>query len=262
MPTAVTARRRPAARKRAATSDAAHTLLPRYRQYTSQPWASLLFILPLLILHEWGIKHFAALPGRVVEYRVTAFTLLTRFFHSLGASGRYLPALAVVAILLCWHIARRDRWVINIPALAGMFLESVLWALPLVGVYFLFSPTAPTYLPVGEWKLMCSLYLGAGIYEELIFRLAAFALLSFLLIDLLRIPPSFSIPVLVVLSASGFAAYHQLGTEQFPLPAFVFVALRGVYYGIIFLERGFGLTVGAHTAYDIIFLTLQQVSER
>lgn len=261
MPTAALSRRS-APRKRSSAAHRSPSLLADYREYTSQPWASLLFILPLLILHEWGVKHFAALPGRVVEYRVTAFALLTRFFHSMGASGRYLPALAVVAILLCWHIARRDRWVINIPALASMFLESVLGALPLVGVYFLFSPTTPTFLPVGEWKLMCSLYLGAGIYEELVFRLAAFALLSFLLIDLLRLPRSVAIPTLVVLVASGFAAYHLLGTEQFPLPAFVFVALRGVYYGIIFLERGFGLTVGAHTAYDIIFLTLQQVSER
>ena len=59
------------------------------------PW---LLVLPLLILHEIGIHLFAAIPGRVVEYRITAFTLLTNFFHAFGAYGRYLPALAVVAL--------------------------------------------------------------------------------------------------------------------------------------------------------------------
>ena len=51
-----------------------------------------------------------------------------------------------------------------------MGLEGVLLAAPLVGAYFLGLPKGPSYLPVGDWKLMASLYLGAGVYEELMFR--------------------------------------------------------------------------------------------
>jgi hypothetical protein len=235
-------------------------LLGEYWSASQAPLTSLLFILPLLAMHEIGVQWYATVPGRLVEYRVTAFTLITRFLNSCGASGRYLPAMAVVAILLSWHIARGDRWRLRIPLLPLMLVESVALAIPLLGVHFLFSPKAPSFIAVGEWKLMASLYLGAGIYEELIFRLAAFALFSLFLMDLAGLPAKFATPAIVVLSAVSFSAYHMLGMSHFPWQAFVFIALRGVYYGIIFLERGFGLSVGVHTAYDLMFLALREVN--
>src|SRR3954464_13220862 len=145
--------------------------LGEYLQQSQTPLSSLWFVLPLLVLHEVGVQYYATLPGGGIEYRIEAFTLLTRFLQTCGATGRYLPALAVVAILLSWHIARGDRWVFDLKVLAGMLIESLVLAIPLVGVYFLFRPSTPTFMPAGEWKLMASLYLGAGVYEELVFRL-------------------------------------------------------------------------------------------
>jgi hypothetical protein len=54
----------------------------------------------------------------------------------------------------------------------------------------------------------------------------------------------------------------MLGVGPMPWQAFVFIALRGVFYGTIFIERGFGITVGVHTAYDLLFLLLREVNER
>ena len=62
----------------------------------------------------------------------------------------------------------------------------------------------------------------------------------------------------VVLSAGLFAIYHLWGAAQYPYPALVFVAMRGLYYGIIFHARGFGVSVGVHTAYDLIFLAVRE----
>jgi membrane protease YdiL (CAAX protease family) len=208
------------------------------------------------------VAWFGRVAGGLVEYRVAAFTLLTRFFDTCGASGRYLPAMAVVAVLLSWHVARGDRWVLRIPLLPLMAVESLLLALPLVGVYFLFSPGGPIYLPVGNWKLMASLYLGAGVYEELVFRLAAFALLSLLISDGLGCSKRLATPLIVFLAAATFSGYHMLGVGAMPWQAFVFIALRGVFYGTIFIERGFGITVGVHTAYDLLFLLLREVNGR
>ena len=274
MPTAAT-RSRPAIRKPGARSPrrkVARETPPEalggwaaYLQDSQTPLASLWFVIPLLALHELGVRYYATLPGEAIEYRVTAFTLIARFLHTCGATGRYLPAFAVVAILLSWHVARRDRWVFNTPLpviVAGMAAESLLLALPLVGVYFLFSPSTPAFMPVGEWKLMASLYLGAGVYEELVFRLGAFSVLSFLWLDVWGISRRVGVPLVVVTSAILFGLYHLLGTAHFPYPALVFVALRGVFYGIIFLERGFGVTVGVHTAYDLIFLAMREWSAR
>jgi hypothetical protein len=260
MPTAAARARRSPAASRGRRAAAPPALLGGYLEASQAPLTSLLFVLPLLAMHEVGVRWYASLPGRVVEYRITAFTLLTRFLHSCGATGRYLPAMAVVAILLSWHIARGDRWRIHIPLLPLMLLESLALAIPLLAVHFLFSPTTPHFMAVGEWKLMTSLYLGAGVYEELIFRLAAFSILSLLLMDLGGLSSKIATPAIVLLSATSFSAYHMLGMSHFPWQAFVFIALRGVYYGIIFLERGFGITVGLHTAYDLIFLSLREVN--
>ena len=38
---------------------------------------------------------------------VLAFVYLLKFFRSLGAAGNYLPLLAIVVILIFWHITRR-----------------------------------------------------------------------------------------------------------------------------------------------------------
>lgn len=250
-------RRAPSRSKPRATHPSA---LSTYLEASQTPLTALLFVLPLLILHEVGVHWYGGVAGGVVEYRITAFTLLMRLFHAFGASGRFLPAMAVVAVLLSWHIARRDRWVFNIPLLPVMVLESLLWAVPLVGVYFLWSPSSLSYLATGDWKLMASLYLGAGVYEELVFRLAAFAVLSFLVLDVAHFRQNWGVPIVVIGAAGIFSAYHMLGSARFPLPALVFVALRGVYYGVIFLERGFGVTVGVHTAYDLIFLGLKEAN--
>jgi hypothetical protein len=270
MPTAPTRSRptarkksQPALRRRAATAVQAPPVgrWGGYLEQSQTPLASLWFVLPLLVLHELGVRYYATLPGEAIEYRVTAFTLIAQFLQSCGATWRYLPALAVVAILASWHVARGDRWVFNTPVLVGMFLESSALALPLVGVYFLFSNSSVTFMPVGEWKLMASLYLGAGVYEELVFRLGAFSVFSFLVLDLWGMSRPLGAAVVVIISAMLFAVYHMLGAAHYPSPALVFVALRGVFYGIIFLERGFGITVGVHTAYDLFFLAVRELSE-
>lgn len=254
--------KRSAARSRSASPRRPKSppLLSGYLAQSQTPLMALLFVLPILILHEIGVREFGTLSGHMLEYRIAAFALMTRFFQACGASGRYLPALAVVAILLTWHIARRDAWRFNLHLLPLMALESLAWATPLVGVYLLFSPASTHALPAANGKLAASLYLGAGVYEELVFRLAAFSVLSLLLTDIARQSTKWTTPLIVVISAVAFSCYHMLGSSHIPWQSFVFTALRGIYYGIIFIERGFGLSVGTHTAYDLLYLLLTQYS--
>ncbi len=223
-----------------------------YRVYSAGPLASLLFILPLLILHEIGLAYF----GGAIEQRITAFALMTRFFDSFGATARYLPAMAVVAVLLAWHMATRQAWKFYLGQVALMGAEALLWALPLVAIFLLIPSGGPVWRPSGDRNLIACLYLGAGVYEEAVFRLAGFAVLSLVFIDLAKINRRVAIPLVISTGAALFAAYHLLGSQSPPWQSLVFIGLRGVYYGIIFLERGFGVTVGVHTIYDIFFLIL------
>lgn len=233
--------------------------LSRYFAASELPLTILLFLLPMLVLYEVGTRYFASDWARQAELRVLAFTMFRQFMELFGASGRYLPPLAVVAILLGMHIARRDRWEMHIGTAVTMAFESALLALPLLALGSIFQRYSVLYAGVASAKSGFVLALGAGIYEELVFRLMAFAVLSILLIDLLKLRNSRGYVLIVLSSSIAFAAYHYWGpmAEPFRLSDFVFRTMAGVYFGWLFMSRGFGVTAGSHVAYDMYCFGLQ-----
>src|SRR5947207_2881256 len=100
--------------------------LQKYFQQSELPLTCLSFLLPLIVLYEIGTYYFASDWARHTETRVLAFNLLRQFLAMFGATGRYLPCFAVFFILLTWHIARRDRWRLQIGANILMCIESAL----------------------------------------------------------------------------------------------------------------------------------------
>jgi hypothetical protein len=222
-----------------------------------RPLTSLVFLTPFIILYEVGTRLLLTDPVRGTHH-IVAFTLLQRFFALFGATGRHLPALAVISILVAWHIAKKDAWTVSLPTLFGMALESVALGLPLivfgVGLARLFpSMSAPTAVGFPRTVILA---LGAGVYEELVFRLILCTALAMVLRNGFGLRPKLSMLLLVVLSASLFSAYHYLGSEAFHWRIFVFRMAAGVYFAAIFLFRGFGLTAGSHIAYDLMVALL------
>lgn len=223
-----------------------------YLQRSELPLASLVFLLPLIVLYEIGTRHFATDPAAHTELRIVAFKLMQDFFWLFGASGKYLPAMAIVCILMAWHIARNDTWQVKPGTLAGMAIEGVAWSLPLL----IFGTAALRYLagaPMqGDWRPLIVLSVGAGLYEELVFRLIAFTVLSLVFIDVLKVRKFWACLAMVAMTSLSFSLYHYLGTESFQWQSFVFRTGAGVYFGALFLARGFGITAFAHVAYDVI----------
>jgi membrane protease YdiL (CAAX protease family) len=142
----------------------------------------------------------------------------------------------------------------------GMFLESILLAMPLLALG----------IAVARWHIRVPLRaefhissdnlilsLGAGVYEEFVFRLGMMTLVCILAIDLLRLRKSLSNLLMVLVSAVLFSLYHYLGNETFQVQSFVFRASAGIYFAILFLTRGFGITCGCHIAYDLAIVLLQ-----
>src|SRR5436305_10442971 len=98
-----------------------------YFRRAELPLSSLAFLLPLIVFYELGTHYFLANPSHntgVGGQRIIAFTLMQQFFNLFGVTGRYLPALAVAAILLTWHIARRDPWRVDAGTLLGIMIGS------------------------------------------------------------------------------------------------------------------------------------------
>ncbi len=238
-----------------------------YFEASSFPLTSLWFVTPLIVAYEVGTRWFASDPVSHVQQRIVAFNLMQQFFAVWGISGQFMPAAAVASILTAWHFARNDPFALRPSVLAGMIAESGMYAVPLVALGYVFQhylPLFPVTVPTSpdSHKALIVLSIGAGIYEELVFRLIAFNVLSFVLVDLMRWPKWAAVPTMVVASAVAFSLYHYKpsGTEPFQWESFVFRALAGVYFGIVFACRGFGLTAGAHAGYDVAIVLLRAVA--
>jgi hypothetical protein len=232
-----------------------------YFDKSALPLTSLLFLTPLIIAYEVGTRWYSSYPG------IVAFSDLQHFFNLFGARDPYMPATAVVSILLFSHVLRGDGWTVKAGTLLWMLGESIMYAIPLLTLGYVFEHYLLLHPVVEDWRRLLVLSIGAGVYEELVFRLISFHLLHIFLIDLLKVPSKRALPVMVLISATAFSLYHyQLpflrfswftGSEPFEWQSFIFRTLAGIYFGLIFLWRGFGLTSGAHASYDILIVLLR-----
>jgi membrane protease YdiL (CAAX protease family) len=242
-------------RARPESNSALFRPLQQYLIESELPLVSLTFLLPMIVLYEIGTIYFASDWSRHTETRVLAFNLLRQFMAMFGATGRYLPCFAVIFILLTWHIARRDPWRLRARTNILMCADSALLALPLLAVGSLIGRYLPLYADDGSLKAGLVLSLGAGIYEEALFRLIAFTVLNILLVDMLGVQKRWAYLLIVVSSAILFASYHYWSPQSAPFrwSDCIFRTICGVYFGVLFMGRGFGVTAGTHAAYDIYF---------
>jgi len=230
---------------------------PGYMDDVHRPVTCLVFLLPLVIFYEVGLFLTSSNIAGVQNDRVIAFQLLQQFLGLFGATGYYLPGLAGVAILVAWQVASGDRWVVKGRTLWIMTLESLFWAVPLVVLVRVENVFARAMAAVSEgvlpntWFGDFLLSVGAGIYEELLFRLILITVLTIVFMDIMGISEGPAIFMIMIISAVLFSLYHYLG-EPFQLNSFVFRAFAGGYLAGIFILRGFGITVGCHVMYDLL----------
>ncbi len=232
-----------------------------YYYVTQRPWPSLLFILPLLLVFE--VTTFVRQGGsRSGDSELVAAYLIDKMIEAVGRSGFYFPGLLVIAILLAWHVAARHPWKFDLTVLPGMLGESLLWTLP----PFVFIRAVQQALVAGQaghhqWVDQVIRSLGAGIYEELVFRLIAITALVILLIDVCKLPRSASAVFIMIGSAALFAAAHHppLGMDPFDTQRFMFRTAAGLYLAGLFIFRGFGIAAGCHAFYNVIVVTIDAV---
>jgi hypothetical protein len=236
--------------------------VPGYIDDVHRPVTCLVFLLPIIVLYELGVIYLSSNISAEQVARVVAFQLLQKFLALFGATGYYLPGLAIIAILVAWQFATGDTWKVKSRTLAGMALESMMLAIPLLVMSHVASSYATKMAAVTDevvrnrWLGELLLSVGAGIYEELLFRLILISLLSVVLMDIFNIGEGPAIFTIMIASAVIFSLYHYLGDETFRLNSFVFRTMAGGYLAGIFILRGFGITVGCHVFYDIAALVL------
>jgi membrane protease YdiL (CAAX protease family) len=225
-------------------------LAERYWIESRRPLASLVFLAPLLIVYEAGVLLLGVQNGADVFMR--------RLLDLFGFGQHFvLPALTV-CILLGWHYLSREPWRLSGGILSAMAAECVLLGLCL-RVILLVQDTLfhvfndPIVVSIGGALKEAVGFLGAGIYEELLFRLILLSLLAW---GFRRagVAARQSLILAAVLSSVLFAAAHYLGAsgDTFHWFSFLFRFLAGMFFSVLFLYRGFGIAAGSHAVYDVL----------
>lgn len=248
-----------------------------YAYWSTRPLHVLVFLLPLVIAYEIGSAVWLG-AGTDAAATIRAEGLLASFFKLFGASGLYLPGVVLVVVLALWHLFSRDSWRVHFSVLLGMMVEAVIWSIPLLVLgqimqrAFEMGPavlaaTAPVAAPAPavshglatmSMGARATISVGAGLYEELLFRLVGIALLHAVAADLLRIRDGAARVIAVIGSAVAFALYHDVwlpagGVDPGALAIFV---VAGIYFGTVYVLRGFGIVVAVHALYDLAVLVL------
>jgi hypothetical protein len=242
-----------------------------YLSDSERPWISLIFLLPLVLAYQayaagWMGTGAGAGTTQRFAVHIRAFLLLQEFFSLFGVAGIYLPAIALAGMLMFGHFARRDHWRVRFSTLAAMGGESILWAVPLLAIGWLMSRLAPMAgiahgsfagHDAGQTARVVVLCFGAGVYEEMVFRLIGATALSLILGEIMGLRQGLVTVVVACLSGVLFSLYHYLGPqESFRLSTFGFRTAAGAYFTLLFCLRGFGITAACHAAYDVIVVAL------
>ena len=103
-----------------------------------------------------------------------------------------------------------------------------------------------------------ALSLGAGVHEELLFRLAMIPALSVLFARLVGLPRVVSLALAFIISSLLFsAAHHVIGGEPWAVAPFVYRFFCGMIFAALFQFRGLGVAVYTHALYDIYVMLLR-----
>jgi membrane protease YdiL (CAAX protease family) len=243
-----------------------------YLKRSRAPRYSLVLALPLLLLYE-GLS--AALTGSAVEgVRNGADVLLKTLFIGLGGrDGLYLFGALLLGggLWLVWRDRRASGEKYQPRILGWMLLESGVYAAAFGGVVggltalVLSGPRALSVSGAAALGLPSQLVisLGAGLYEELVFRVLLVGLLLRLFLVLLPAGRVAATALAVLVSALVFSAFHYVGPlgDTFGLPSFTFRAIAGVVFSVVFVTRGFGIAAWTHALYDLGLSLLQAGSQ-
>ncbi len=211
---------------------------------------SLVLVLPLLLTYEVGILLFRSpvenLAGLFVKRVIAVFG-----DQVLLVLTGLVAAAFVVALLAKQRRPEREFRLYGV-----MLLESVCWAVLLGPVVAAIGSRVLSLGAVGDLDqpaLRVILLMGAGAWEELVFRFGMLGGFLWLTTGPMRGNRALMTLAGVVLSSLVFAIFHHIGELGEPLTAeaVLFRTLAGVALCTLYLSRGLGIAVYTHAFYNV-----------
>lgn len=214
---------------------------------------SVALVFPCLLVYELGLLALGTTTRNGAD-------LLTDLFGSwLGYRTFGLLLLVLFAMLLVYLRRERFDW----SALVPVLLESTLYAVTM-GTVIVFvmvdligiPPQLAVPYPSAASKVVLSL--GAGLHEELLFRVIVLGGVV-LLLERFKVARPFAVLAGCLVSAALFAAAHHVGPYGDPLRRGIFTYrfLAGLVFAALYWFRGFPVAVYTHALYDVYVLLVR-----
>lgn len=220
-------------------------------------YTSLILIFPLFLAYEIGVVFSSSING--VDF-------VTRsVFAAVGHDrGDYLLVqLVLVAGYLALVAHARRRGALSPDVIVPMLLESAIYALTLGSFIVLIMQdllglATSAELALGQAGEALIVALGAGVHEELVFRLGLMAGAAAVL-GHTGMYHRWAVPLALIGSALVFSLAHHLGPhgEAFLIDVFIYRTLAGVAFGLIFYYHSLAHAVYTHFLYDVYVLMLR-----
>ena len=213
---------------------------------------SLIITFPLFIFYEIGI--FYMFQANIPYSKNGADVLIEEFINMLGLNGYYAASsILFIVFFLILYFQRKNFKTFKISSkyLSLMIMESFLYAVLLVLLL------QNIYLSQGVKMNNLNnfiLSIGAGLYEELIFRFFLLFFLSKSFIFIFKMKESSSLLLSIIASSVLFSLFHYIGQESFNSYTFTLRFIAGIYLSSIYINRGFGIVALTHAFYDLFVI--------
>ncbi|GAB5520549.1 MAG: CPBP family glutamic-type intramembrane protease [Rhodothermales bacterium] len=250
-------------------TEPARTTPTGYFALTRTATYGFLAALPLFVLYE--VLILLVNNGSLNQIRVGADVWIKRVLASMGAGGMLALGLVVIAIGIAIYMVERKKqiplkpkyfgWMIGESLIYGVVLAFIISSV--VGWLFFMAPTVTSplfFVPQGldgvGLPTKLALSIGAGLYEELVFRVILVGGMFWGLKQLMN-NTNAAYVIAAVVGALIFSWVHYTGSlgDPFTLSSFSFRFLFGLALNALYLVRGFGVAAWTHALYDVLVVT-------
>ncbi len=224
------------------------------KQYLSQSHNllnSLVLVLPLLIIYQVGLLlgNFHGLNG------VDLVTVSLLHFAGIYGLLFFNIALIVLFFVGTWHLRKKHKF--DPGFFMPMVVESAFYAFFLGAFIVLIMsyalPMAQTDIKEAGWATKVTVSLGAGVYEELVFRLGLISLLVYFFTKAVKVKKGTAVLAAFVISSVLFSLAHFVQREMVAYE-FVYLFIAGLILSVLFKFRSFAIAVYTHAFYDMFVL--------
>ena len=227
--------------------------MSNYWRYSRSAYYSAVAALPLLVIYEILI---VLSQSRYWGIRNAADVWIRTFLMAFDLQAQHITFVLIGISLALIPIAKSRARGIKLKAnyFALMFAECLAFSLVLGVVLqsILRLGGLSSGGPGSGLMQNLALSVGAGLFEEIIFRVILLNLLFLLLSPLLKkklVAAVFS----VLLASFLFSLSHYVGTmaDTWQLYSFMFRWAAGLLFTVLYFVRGFAITAYTHALYDI-----------